>query len=50
MVCNEPDIPFWNRTEYEYFTLYVYAVPIVLEALTMPRVGGAEVAGSPHGD
>ena len=47
---NEPNIPYWNGTQEQYFTLYDYAVNGVLRALPNATVGGAEVAGGPSGD
>lgn len=49
-VWNEPNIPYWNGTEYEYFALYDYAVANVMKALPTARVGGPEVAGGSGGD
>jgi xylan 1,4-beta-xylosidase len=45
-----PNIPYWNGTEEQYFTLYDYAVANVRRALPSARVGGPEVAGGPGGD
>ncbi|KAK5129181.1 hypothetical protein LTR08_003778 [Meristemomyces frigidus] len=48
-VWNEPNIPYWNGTAAQYFTLYDYAVANVRRALPTARVGGPEVAGGPGG-
>lgn len=47
---NEPNIPYWNGTQTEYFTLYDYAIDGIRRAFPQARVGGPEVAGGPDGD
>ncbi|KAF5389642.1 hypothetical protein D9757_004158 [Collybiopsis confluens] len=49
-VWNEPNIPYWNGTEEQYFTLYDYSVNGVLRALPSATVGGPAVAGGASGD
>jgi xylan 1,4-beta-xylosidase len=49
-IWNEPNIPYWNGTQTQYFTLYDYAVDGILRALPTATVGGPEVAGGPDGD
>ncbi|KAJ7077386.1 glycosyl hydrolase, family 39 [Mycena belliarum] len=49
-VWNEPNIPYWNGTQEEYFMLYDHAVQGVLRALPSAAVGGPEVAGGAGGD
>ena len=49
-IWNEPNIPYWNGTQTQYFTLYDYAVDGILRALPSATVGGPEVAGGPDGD
>ena len=49
-IWNEPNIPYWNGTQVQYFTLYDYAVDGILRALPTATVGGPEVAGGPSGD
>ena len=49
-IWNEPNIPYWNGTQEQYFTLYDYAVNGILRALPSATVGGPEVAGGPDGD
>lgn len=49
-VWNEPNIPYWNGTQEQYFKLYDHAVNGVLRALPSATVGGPEVAGGPDGD
>jgi xylan 1,4-beta-xylosidase len=49
-IWNEPNIPYWNGTQVQYFTLYDYAVDGILRALPTATVGGPEVAGGPDGD
>ncbi|KIK68591.1 glycoside hydrolase family 39 protein [Collybiopsis luxurians FD-317 M1] len=49
-VWNEPNIPYWNGTEEQYFTLYDYSVNGVLRALPGATVGGPAVAGGAGGD
>ena len=49
-IWNEPNIPYWNGTQVQYFTLYGYAVDGILRALPSATVGGPEVAGGPDGD
>jgi xylan 1,4-beta-xylosidase len=48
-VWNEPNIPYWNGTQTQYYTLYDYAVDGILRALPSATVGGPEVAGGPDG-
>lgn len=47
---NEPNIPYWNGTQAQYFTLYDYAVEGIRRAFPRATVGGPEVAGGPDGD
>ena len=49
-IWNEPNIPYWNGTQQQYFKLYDYAVDGILRALPTATVGGPEVAGGPDGD
>lgn len=49
-IWNEPNIPYWNGTQEQYFKLYDYAVDGILRALPTATVGGPEVAGGPDGD
>lgn len=49
-VWNEPNIPYWNGTQTQYFTLYDHAIRGIRRALPSARVGGPEVAGGPDGD
>ena len=49
-IWNEPNIPYWNGTQEQYFTLYDYAANGILRALPSATVGGPEVAGGPDGD
>ncbi|KAK6440914.1 hypothetical protein LTR95_002870 [Oleoguttula sp. CCFEE 5521] len=42
---NEPNIPYFNGTEAEFFILHYYAVDAVRRALPTARIGGPEIAG-----
>ena len=46
-VWNEPNIPYWNGTQSEFFHLHSSAVNAVRRAFPFARVGGPEIAGGP---
>ena len=48
-VWNEPNLPYWQGSQEEYFKLYDYAVDGVRRALPEAKVGGPETAGGPGG-
>ncbi|MCP5520740.1 MAG: beta-xylosidase [Verrucomicrobiales bacterium] len=48
-VWNEPNIPYWQGTQEEFFRLHDHAIRAVRRVLPTAQVGGPDVAGGPGG-